>query len=293
MIPVLALLARPSLDQDGGSLRSRGLLVAAFAATLLVAACASEDGSVAGETPSAQGATTEPRSLVVFAAASLTDAFQDLGRGFEAENPGVKVMFNFAGSQALRTQIEEGAAADVFASASLREMEVLAAAGMLAGVERTFATNLLTIIVPPDNPAGIESPRDLARPGVKLVLAAEEVPVGAYARQSIALLADSYGASFAEAVLENVVSNEDNVKQVVAKVQLGEADAGIVYETDALAAASLITIAIPREQNVAAECPVAVLAQTTNGNLASAFVEYLLSPDGLDALKRWGFRPPL
>src|SRR4030067_386411 len=101
-------------------------------------------------------------------------------------------MFNSAGSQALRTQIEEGAAADVFASASLREMEVLAAAGMLAGVARAFATNLLTIIFAPANPAGIESPRDLARPDVKLVLAAEEVPVGAYARQSIALLADSY-----------------------------------------------------------------------------------------------------
>ena len=293
MIPVLTLRARPSLDQDGGSLRSRSSLVAAFAAALLVASCASEDSSVAGETWSAQGETTEPRSLVVFAAASLTDAFQDLGREFEAENPGVKVLFNFAGSQALRTQIEEGAAADVFASASLKEMEVLAAGGMLAGVERTFATNLLTIVVPPDNPADIESPLDLARPGVKLVLAAEEVPVGGYARQSIDLLAALYGPSFSEAVRRNVVSSEDNVKQVVAKVQLGEADAGIAYETDALAAASLITIAIPREQNVAAEYPVAVLDQTTNGNLASAFVEYLLSPDGLDALKRWGFRPPL
>jgi molybdate transport system substrate-binding protein len=229
----------------------------------------------------------------VFAAASLTDVFQDVGRGFEAENPGVAVTFNFAGSQALRTQIEEGAAADVFASASLKEMEVLAAEGMLVGVARTFATNLLTIIVPLDNPSSIGSPLDLARPGVKLVLAAEEVPVGGYARQSIDLLAELYGASFSEAVLRNVVSSEDNVKQVVAKVQLGEADAGIVYETDAYAAASLITIAIPREQNVVAEYPIAVLAQTTNGNLAEAFVEFLISAESLDALKRWGFRPPL
>jgi molybdate transport system substrate-binding protein len=244
-------------------------------------------------TPASRGSTTGPQSLVVFAAASLTDAFQDVGRGFEAENPGVALTFNFAGSQALRTQIEEGAAADVFASASLKEMEVLAAEGMLVGVVQTFATNLLTIVVPLDNPADIESPLDLARPGVKLVLAAEEVPVGGYARQSIDLLGGNYGASFSEAVLRNVVSSEENVKQVVAKVQLGEADAGIVYETDAPAAASLLTIAIPREVNVVAEYPIAVLAQTANGNLAAAFVEYLLSPDGLDALKHWGFRLPL
>ena len=280
-------------DQAGGSLSWRGFLGAVIAATLLLTACAPEGGPVAGETPADQGVTTGPQSLVVFAAASLTDAFQDLGRRFEAENPGVALTFNFAGSQALRTQIEEGAAADVFASASVKEMEVLAAEGMLVGIARTFATNLLTIVVPLDNPADIESPLDLARPGVKLVLAAEEVPVGAYARQSIDLLAGLYGASFSEAVLRNVVSSEDNVKQVVAKVQLGEADAGIVYETDAPAAASLITMAIPREQNVLAEYPIAVLAQTTNGNLAAAFVEYLLSPDGLDALERWGFRPPL
>jgi molybdate transport system substrate-binding protein len=286
-------LTGPPHDKAAGSLTWRELLRAAFAATLLVTACAPEGGSVAGETPASRGLTTAPQSLVVFAAASLTDVFQDLGRGFEAENPGMAVTFNFAGSQALRTQIEEGAAADVFASASLKEMEVLAAEGMLVGVAQTFATNLLTIVVPLDNPADIESPLDLARPGVKLVLAAEEVPVGGYARQSIERLAGVYGASFSEAVLRNVVSSEDNVKQVVAKVQLGEADAGIVYETDAPAAASLTTIAIPREQNVVAEYPIAVLAQTKNGNLAAAFVEYLLSPDGLDALERRGFRPPL
>jgi molybdate transport system substrate-binding protein len=283
----------PLHDKAAGSWTWRELLRAAFAASLLVSACAPEDGSVAGMTPASRGSTTGSQSLVVFAAASLTDAFQDVGRGFEAENPGVALTFNFASSQALRTQIEEGAAADVFASASLKEMEVLAAEGMLVGVAQTFATNLLTIVVPLDNPADIESPLDLARPGVKLVLAAEEVPVGGYARQAIDLLAGLYGASFSEAVSRNVVSNEDNVKQIVAKVQLGEADAGIVYETDAHGAASLITIPIPREQNVVAEYPIAVLAQTTNGNLAAAFVEYLHSPDGLDALKRWGFRPPL
>jgi len=286
-------LPRPPHDKAAGSLTWRELLRAAFAATLLVTACTPESGSVAGVTPASRGLTTGSQSLVVFAAASLTDAFEDLGRGFEAENQGVVVTFNFAGSQALRTQIEEGAAADVFASASLKEIEVLAEEGMLVGVARTFATNLLTIVVPLDNPADIESPLDLARPGVKLVLAAEQVPAGGYARQSIERLAGVYGASFSEAVRENVVSSEDNVKQIVAKVQLGEADAGIVYVTDALAAASLITIAIPPEQNVVAEYPIAVLAQATNGHVAESFVEYLLSPDGLDTLERWGFRPPL
>jgi molybdate transport system substrate-binding protein len=271
----------------------RGLPGAVLAAILLVTACARGGGPARGEAPTVQGATADPQSLVVFAAASLTEAFQDLGREFEAENPGVVVTFNFASSQTLRTQIEAGAAADMFASASVKELEVLAAEGMLSGVGRFFATNLLTIVVPADNPADIESPLDLARPGVKLVLAAEQVPAGTYARQSIDRLAGVYGASFSEAVRENVVSSEDNVKQIVAKVQLGEADAGIVYVTDALAAASLITIPIPPEQNVVAEYPIAVLAHATNGHLAESFVEYLFSPDGLDILERWGFRPPL
>ena len=234
----------------------------------------------------------EPASLIVFAAASLTDAFQELAGPFEAAHTGVTVSFNFAGSQALRTQIEEGAQADVFASANPKEMETLEAAGSLSGPARTFATNVLTIIVAPNNPAGIGSPQDLAKPGVKLVLAAEEVPAGGYARQALANLAALYGATFPEAVLQNVVSNEDTVRQVVAKVQLGEADAGIVYATDAVARDSLGTVALPEAQNVVAEYPIAVLAESRNQRLASEFGEFILSPEGQDILRRWGFGPP-
>lgn len=233
----------------------------------------------------------EPQSLVVFAAASLTEAFRELGEQFEAATPGVMVTFNFAGSQVLRTQIQEGAEADVFVSANHKEMDALADSGALAGADHVFVTNSLTIIVAPGNPAAIASPQDLARPGVTVVLAAEEVPVGVYSRQALSNLAEVYGASFADDVLGQVVSNEDNVKQVVAKVQLGEADAGIVYETDA-ATASLPTVAIPAQQNVVAEYPIAVLAQSRRASLAEAFVQYLLSSDGQAALRRWGFGPP-
>lgn len=233
-----------------------------------------------------------PRSLTVFAAASLTDAFQDLGKGFSTTHPGVEIVFNFAGSQALRTQIEEGAEADVFASANHKEMDALADSGALIGEDKPFATNLLTIIVAPGNPGAIESPHDLAKPGVKLVLAAEDVPAGNYARQALARFAEVYGASFPETALQNVVSNEDNVKQVVAKVQLGEADAGIVYETDAAAASELDTVSIPEAQNVIAEYPIAVLAEGDHVSLATEFVEYVLSPEGQGILQTWGFRPP-
>ena len=128
----------------------------------------------------------EPRTLTVFAAASLTDAFTEIGAAFEAANPGVTVTFNFAGSQALRTQIEEGAPADVFASASGKEMDTLVTGSFVAqDVPQIFLTNKLVVILPADNPAALEKLEDLAKPGIKLVLAAEEVPVGKYARQAL------------------------------------------------------------------------------------------------------------
>jgi molybdate transport system substrate-binding protein len=219
------------------------------AAALALAACAAPTDSFEVPTTAALSGTpaapTEgvDRELTVFAAASLTDAFGRIAEAFEAAHPGVTVAFNFAGSQALRTQIEEGAAADVFASANFAELETLIASGHITAEDgQFFAGNRLVVIVPQDNPAEIESLADLARPGVKLVLTAEEVPVGRYARQALDNLNAQLGADFAVSVLANVVSNEDNVKQVVAKVSLGEADAGIVYSTDAMAVPSLPTI---------------------------------------------------
>jgi len=236
-------------------------------------------------------ATPEEHTLTVFAAASLTDAFTEIGKAFEAANPGVTVVLNFAGSQALRTQIEEGAVADVFASANTKEVDTLAAAGMV-GEAQPFVNNLLTIIAPADNPAGLLSPRDLARPGLKLVLAAEEAPVGMYARRVLEQMDDLYGAGYHDAVMANVVSNEDNVKQVVAKVRLGEADAGMVYESDSVAAPELVKIEIPAEANVIAVYPIAILGSGIEPELGQAFIEYVLSDAGRAVLHTWGFRAP-
>lgn len=236
--------------------------------------------------------TPTPRTLTVFAAASLTDAFTEIGKNFEAANPGVTVTFSFAGSQALRTQIEQGAPADVFASASGKEMTTLFTGKFVAdGTPQNFLTNKLVVILPANNPAGLEKLEDLAKPGIKLVLAAEAVPVGNYARQSLDLMNGSFGTDFKDKVLANVVSNEDNVKQVVAKVQLGEADAGIVYTSDAIAAPDLKTIEIPAELNVIAKYPIAALANSTNAELAKAFTDYVLSADGQAILQKWGFAP--
>jgi len=148
------------------------------------------------------------------------------------------------------------------------------------------------VILPANNSAGLSKLEDLAEPGIKLVLAAEEVPVGKYTRQALEQMSDQFGSDFKDKVLANVVSNEDNVKQVVAKVQLDEADAGIVYTSDSVAAPELKTIEIPNELNVIAEYPIAPLANSANVELATAFINYLLSPDGQSVLQKWGFAPP-
>jgi molybdate transport system substrate-binding protein len=247
---------------------------------------------VAGCSPTA-APTPAPQTLTVFAAASLTEAFTEIGQRFEDDNPDVTVTFNFAGSQALRTQIEEGAPADVFASANKTEIEKLIESSFVAqDAPQIFLTNKLVVILPADNPAELNQLEDLSRPGIKLVLAAEEVPVGKYARQALDAMNGQYGKDFKEKVLANVVSNEDNVRQVVAKVQLGEADAGIVYTSDAIAAQNLKTIEITAELNVVAEYPIAALNQATNPELANGFIAFLLSEDGLMILQKWGFASP-
>lgn len=258
-------------------------------ATPTVAPVTEEPISTAATVPTT---APEPRTLIVFAAASLTDAFTEIGENFEMANSNVSVTFNFGGSQTLRTQIEEGAPADVFASANSKEMDTLIASAFVGNeVAQIFLSNKLVVILPADNPAGIKSLEDLANSGVKIVLAAEEVPVGNYARQSLELMNSLFGADYKNQVLANVVSNEDNVKQVVAKIQLGEADAGIVYTSDAVAAPELQTIEIPTELNVIAKYPLAPLLESTNVDLAQAFVAYVLSADGQAVLQKWGFGP--
>jgi molybdate transport system substrate-binding protein len=236
--------------------------------------------------------TPAPQTLTVFAAASLTSAFGEIGKAFEAANPGVTIKFNFGGSQTLRTQIEQGAQADVFASANAREMDALVT-GTLVGKDtpQVFLTNQLVVIMPAKNPAGLKTLADLSKPGLKLVLAAKEVPAGNYALQMLDKLDKNIGAGFKDKVLANVVSYENDVKQVVAKVQLGEADAGIVYISDSVAAPSLQKIDIPTENNIIAHYPIAALRKTSNPALAQAFIAYVLSADGQATLKKWGFLP--
>ncbi len=235
---------------------------------------------------------SKPRTLTVYAAASLTEAFTELGQAFEIAHPGVTVAFNFSGSQNLRTQIEQGAPADVFASANMKEMETLIEQNTIEpGTPRVFLANRLIVILPKDNPAGIRTLEELGKPGLKLVLAAEEVPAGRYARQVLENLNALYGAGYRDRVLANVVSNEDNIRQAVTKVQLGEADVSIVYVSDVVAVPELQRIEIPADVNVIAEYPIAPLARSANRDLADEFVDYVLSADGQATLKKWGFTP--
>jgi molybdate transport system substrate-binding protein len=230
--------------------------------------------------------------LTVYAAASLTDAFTEIGKAFEAEHSDTTVVFNFGGSQNLRTQIEQGAPVNVFASANIKEMDTLVSQNyVMPDAPQIFLKNQLVVILPKDNPAGIASLEDLSRSNLKLVFAAEEVPAGRYARQVLDNLNSMFGADYRDKVLANVVSNEDNIRQAVTKVQLGEADASIVYVSDAVAAPELLRIEIPADVNVLAEYPIASLAESTNSELANQFIAYVLSPTGQATLAKWGFTP--
>jgi molybdate transport system substrate-binding protein len=267
---------------------------------LAVTACAPQATPTAAPTAVPPTETSVPptaapasRTLTVFAAASLTGSFGEIGKAFEAANPGVTVTFNFAGSQALRTQIEQGAAADVFASASHKDMDTLVGENLAPSDYTDFANNLLIVILPPKNPANVQTLADLAKPGLKLILEDKSVPAGAYSLQILDNMSKdpTYGADFSKNVLANVVSNETDVKQVVSKVDMGEGDAGIVYVTDAIAAPDLKTIDIPANYNVIAKYPIAVLSKAPNADLAAAFVAFVQSDDGQAIMKKWGFSP--
>jgi molybdate transport system substrate-binding protein len=236
----------------------------------------------------------EGGDLTVFAAASLTDAFEAIERVQEAATPNLSITYNFGGSQALVTQLAEGAQADVFASANTAQMDAAIEAGLVAGEPVPFVRNRLTVVTPAGNPAGIESAADLGREGILLVLAQSEVPAGRYARESVCLMAGdtaTYGTGFVERVAANVVSEEEDVRDALAKVALGEADAGIVYVSDAAAAGDQVQVVdIPDAVNVIATYPVSVLAGGDEA-LGSAFIAYLLSEEGQAMLESYGFQP--
>jgi molybdate transport system substrate-binding protein len=263
------------------------LLVLAMAGALLLAACSdSNDSETPGVSGSTGSSTAEEVELTVSAASSLTAAFTDIGAAFEDANPGSTVTFNFGPSDGLAGQINEGAPVDVFASASPTWMDSVQDDGPGVTGRTDFARNKLAIIVPADNPAGIETLDDLTEDGVQLVIASEGVPAGDYARQ----IFDNAGIS--KAALANVVSNEEDVKAVITKVLSGDADAGIGYVTDVTPdlADQISLIAIPDDVNVIATYPIAVVTGSQEADLAQQFVDYVLG-EGQQTLAGYGFLP--
>jgi molybdate transport system substrate-binding protein len=258
----------------------RRIVLGLACAVLILPACSasSADGTGGGS----NGAT----NLTVFAASSLSAAFTQMGTDFESANPGTTVTFNFGPSDGLAGQITSEGTADVFASASGTWMDAVAKDPGVTG-RTDFVKNRLVIITPPDDPAGIKSIDDLATPGVQLVLAAEGVPVGDYAREAL----DNAGIQ--KAALANVVSNEEDDASVVAKVTAGEADAAIVYESDVSEAAGndVHTITIPAAVNVVATYPIAVVTGAPDPDGASAFVTYVVGSEGQATLEHYGFEP--
>jgi molybdate transport system substrate-binding protein len=247
---------------------------------LLLGAC----GSIS---PSASSTSLTSDSLSgtikVFAAASLTAVFMEEGRAFRALHPKADLQFNFAGSAALATQINQGAPADVFASADLPNMNKVVAAGNTSGKPQNFATNRLQVVVAAGNPKRINGLGDLARPGTVVVLCAPAVPCGNYANQVLAKAS----------VKLTPRSLEQDVNAVLSKVSLGEADAGIVYVTDVRAAGSRVQgVSIPAGQNVVASYPVAPVKNGSNSAGGKAFIDFLLGPSGQGILTSYAFVKP-
>jgi molybdate transport system substrate-binding protein len=239
------------------------------------------------------GQAQDGSELTVFAAASLTDTFEAIADAFEQANPGVNILFNFGGSSTLATQLDQGAPADVFASANDAQMQFAVDGGRITDTPITFAKNRLVLIVPTNNPANIQSLDDLANPGIQLILAAPQVPVRAYTDMMLEKMTGdaSYGTVYRDAVLANLVSEEPNVRQVSAKVALGEADAGIVYASDITPdiVDDVIALPIPDAFNTIATYPIAMTNDTSQSALAGQFIDFVMSDAGQNILVEWGF----
>lgn len=268
-----------------------------FVACITLTACGGDD-EARDDRPTAAGSVTASAPLegeiTVFAASSLTDAFKEAAAAFQQKSPKTRVSFSFAASSALATQINEGAPTDVFASADSVQMKSVTDKGNAADPV-LFATNLPTIVVPKSG-SPVATFADLAKPGVRLVLAGPEVPVGKYAREILANASKANGGistDFSDKVLANLKSNEANVRAVLSKVQLGEADAGIVYTTDAAIAANDVKLVeIPAAYNVIAQYPIAVTKSAKNSALAKAWIAFLTGPEGQAIMAKYGFGKP-
>jgi molybdate transport system substrate-binding protein len=249
------------------------------AALLLTAGCGAGSPDATGSSSAADNGLTG--TLTVFAAASLTDAFEDLGNRLTAEHPRLEIRFNVAGSSALATQLVQGAPADVFASADEPQMAVVTDEDLLAAEPQVFAANVLQIAVPPGNPAGVEGLEDFARADLALALCAPEVPCG---RAAGAVLA-------AAGVAPRPDTYEEDVRAALTKVELGEVDAALVYASDVAAAGDAAEgIPFPEAEDAVNRYPLAVLADAPNPDAAEAFADLVLSEAGQRALEDAGFR---
>jgi len=231
-------------------------------------------------------------NMIVYAATSLTDVFERMRDEFEASFPDVEVLLNFANSATLAAQLRAGAPADIFASANELQMKLVAEYGRVEDDEvEVFAHNRLVLIVPADNPAEIQTLEDLARGPILLVLAAEGTPIRSYTDAMLASYGDELGGGFAAAALSNLVSEESNVRQVVARVALGEADAGIVYRSDSIGdvASQVSVIPLDERHNQLASYPIARLVDSTAPRLAEAFMRFVLSEEAGAILADYGF----
>lgn len=261
-------------------------------AALLLAACGTPS---VGEAATGTGPTSS-RTLTVFAAASLTQPFNDLGKHFEDSHPGVKVIFNYNASQQLRGQLELGARADVFASANHKEMNAAIAASLVvSGTQQIFVRNRLVVAYPKENTGKITSLADLARPNLKLIIADTPVPAGQYTLDMLSKMSQdpAFGSDFEARVLANVVSRETTVEAVANKIELGEADAGVVYTSNITRAAAdkVRVLEVPDQFNQIAAYPIASLANAQEPELAKQWIELTLSPTGQQILSSYGFIP--
>ena len=269
------------------------VLACVFLVTLGLVSCGvgSEGGSDSGG--SGGGEVEQGSTLTILAASSLTDAFGELGNTFEEQNEGVEVEQSFGASSDLLAQIQQGAPADVFASAAQEEMDTAVDDGLVAGTPQVFVKNREVIMVPKDNPANVNSLEDMAKPDIKLVLAAKDVPAADYAVEILGKANKEYGPDFEQDVLSNVVSREADVRAAVNRVVVGDADATFGYASDYTPDISdkVKLIPIPPDLNIIATYPIAALKDAEDPELAKQWVDLVTSEEGQKVLEKWNFEP--
>lgn len=264
---------------------SRLMVACMIGAFLIVAGCTS--------TPQDAGEKT----VTVFAAGSLKGAFTEIAAAYEEQHPGREVVLNIDGTQALRAQIEQGARCDVFAAANQNHMDALMGKGFIENRSVVdFVENRVTVALPASNPGAIADLSDLGKTGAKVLIGTPDVPIGGYAREVLdAIAADpDYGQTYKEAVMANVISEETNVNNIIAKLLIGEADAGFTFTSDAVAPAyadRLTTITIPDEYNVVARYPIGALRESAHPETADEFIAFVRSEGGREILRSYGFDP--